>query len=64
MCSLNVNGLNNRLKRKKIFKELHRYKYDLCLIQETYSTVECEQMWKNEWGEVLFSRMAVVIPEE
>ena len=50
LCSLNVRGLRNGLKRRKIFQFLKAQKADIYLLQETHSTKEVERLWSNEWG--------------
>ena len=48
--SLNVRGLNNGMKRRKIFRYLKRQKADVCLLQETFCSKKTEFMWTSEWG--------------
>ncbi len=56
IMSFNVRGLNDRKKRRSIFKWIKQKKIDICLLQETYCTAKVENIWKNEWGgEILFS---------
>ena len=56
LVSLNVRGLNNFKKRKSVFSWLEKKKYDMILLQETYSTLDSEKVWKQEWkGPMLFS---------
>lgn len=50
LLSLNVRGLGNFKKRKTIFSWCKRQKADLIFLQETHSTKETENRWKNEWG--------------
>ena len=53
---LNVRGLNNRLKRKRIFGSLKRQKIDICFLQETHSDVTNSATWAGEWGgKILYS---------
>ena len=37
-CSLNARGLNQARKRRQLFRWLHKYKFDVIFLQETYST--------------------------
>lgn len=54
--SLNVRGLNDRKKRRPIFKWIKQKHVDICFLQETYCTSQVENIWKNEWGgQILFS---------
>ena len=56
LVSLNVRGLGDFKKRKMIFLWAKRQKADILLLQETHSTNNLEQQWKNEWGgEIIFS---------
>ena len=50
LLSLNVRGLNGEKKRQAIYNFIRKKKIDICFLQETYSSVECENVWKNEWG--------------
>ena len=50
IVSLNVRGLRNGLKRKKIFKMLKENKYDIICLQESYITENVAEIWKKEWG--------------
>ena len=47
--SLNVRGICNTLKRKKIFLWLKRQKCDIALLQETFLSRELENVISNEW---------------
>lgn len=54
--SVNIRGLNDRKKRRNVFRWVKKNKYDLCFLQETYSSQETECIWKNEWGgQIVFS---------
>ena len=54
--SLNVRGLNNKLKRQKIFRWIHNQKTDIAFLQESFSAKENEKLWANEWGgKIVFS---------
>ena len=46
---LNIRGLQNKNKRNRIFQYFKTKKYDVILLQETYSTLEDEHEWKKEW---------------
>ena len=47
--SLNVRGIRERLKRKKIFLWLNRQKCDIAFLQETFLTKDIEQTVSHEW---------------
>ncbi len=54
--SVNARGLNDKKKRRNLFRWVKLNKFDICLVQETYSTNEIENCWRNEWGgNILFS---------
>ena len=54
--SLNVRGINDKVKRMKIFRWLRNKKIDIAFLQETFSTKESEKQWTSDWdGEILFS---------
>ena len=48
--SLNIRGLQSYSKRKSVVTWLQRKKYDIVLLQETHSTIECEHVWRKEWN--------------
>ena len=56
ICSLNVRGLRDSIKRRKLFLWLRRKQFDIILLQETHSTKNDEILWGNEWGgKVIFT---------
>ncbi len=49
--SNNVKGLQDENKRRKIFYYLMNMKdANVCMLQETHSTLKNEQYWRAEWG--------------
>ena len=50
ICSLNVHGLGNYLKRKKTFKFLQDTMADITLIQETHAVKSTNHIWETEFG--------------
>lgn len=48
-----IGGASNK-KRRLIFNDLHNKKIDFALLQETHSTKEIENLWKNQWGGEIF----------
>ena len=55
IVSFNVNGISKELKRKIIFNKIADLNC-IAFLQETHSTVQTENIWKNEWpGKILFS---------
>lgn len=68
--TLNVNGLNNAVKRRAVFNLLRAKRGDAFFLQETHSTEKTGGMWKSEWGgDIAFAHgtsnargVAVLIP--
>ena len=54
ITSLNVRGLRDQSKRRSIFSYLKDQKSKLYFLQETYSEVNDEIIWRNEWGGKIF----------
>ena len=52
--SLNIRGINEAIKRRKLFRWLHNGKYDVIFLQETYSDKTIENVWRAEWGGNIF----------
>ena len=50
ILSFNVRGLNNKIKRIGFFEWLKSKHFDICFIQESFSTCEIEDTWRKEWG--------------
>ena len=50
ICSLNVRGLGNKYKRRKIFNWLKKKKFSIYFLQEVHNKKEVENMWSAEWG--------------
>ena len=48
IVSLNVRGLQNKKKRNRIIQYFKMKKFGVILLQETYSTLQDENKWKNE----------------
>ena len=54
ICSLNVRGLSNPLKRRETFRSLKMKKYGIFFLQEVHCTKEKESPWTSEWGFTAF----------
>ena len=52
LLTLNVRGLGNNNKRKKIFAWLQYYKPHIVLLQETHGTCDIEKIWKAQWPQM------------
>ena len=50
IASVNVRGLANYNKRRKMFHYFHQKELDMILLQETHSTKAMEKMWRSSWG--------------
>ena len=56
ICSLNVRGLGDRLKRRETFNWLRAKKFSIYLLQETHCSENTTATWSFEWGyKALFS---------
>lgn len=54
VCSYNVKGIRDSVKRRKVFYLMHHWKVDICLLQEVHCCLEDEKIWKSEWGGQVF----------
>lgn len=54
LCSINVRGIRDALKRKAIFLYCKKYKVDFFYFQETHAAPEDFSYWKNQWGDDLW----------
>ena len=51
IVSLNVRGVGDFIKRRKMFRFFKGKNADVCLLQETHSVNEDQnKQWGNEWG--------------
>ena len=56
IMSINIRGLNERKKRRKVFRWIKRSKVHICFIQETHSSAISERIWRSEWGrDIIYS---------
>ena len=56
ICSLNVRGLGERLKRRETYNWLRKKKFSIDLLQETHCSENTTATWSSEWGyKTLFS---------
>ena len=56
MCSLNVRGLGDRLKRREMFNWLRKKNYSIYMLQEVHCSENTISVWSAEWGyKTLFS---------
>ena len=54
ICTLNVNGIRNNMKRKSLFHKLKVEKYDIVCLQESHVTRNDVDQWEREWGGKIF----------
>ena len=58
IASLNVRGLQDNNKRKRIFQTFRNSKFDIILLEENHSTDEDVIPWKKDWiGRAFFSSL-------
>ena len=50
LCSLNVRGLRDLQKRRKVFKFLQTHDYDVITLQETHSVDTDTKEWELQWN--------------
>lgn len=56
LVSFNVRGLRSSDKRKALLLWITKQKSDIAFLQETYSTIKDDQLWRTQWkGNMLFS---------
>jgi len=48
--SLNVRGINGKVKRNAIFEWVRKKNLDVVMLQECYCIPETNQAWADEWG--------------
>ena len=54
VMTLNVRGLRNPVKRRSIFCFLKDQNCEAYFLQERYSELSDEIIWRSEWGGVIF----------
>ena len=54
LCSLNVKGLKNKLKRRSLFKYIKSKKMDIACLQEAHVIEKDVETWEKEWGGKIF----------
>ena len=50
ICTLNVKGLNNKLKRDQLLTYLKQQHVSICLLQETHLPSNNKHTYGDEWG--------------
>jgi len=48
--SLNIQGLNKSIKRRTVFRWLHKQSHHIIFLQESYCSKDLAPVWENEWG--------------
>lgn len=54
LCSMNVRGLRDSVKRKAVFLFCRSHNTDIIFLQETHSNIDDEKFWKSQWGDTIF----------
>ena len=54
LLSFNVRGIRSLEKRKALSIWLNKQKADIIFLQETYSSVEIENIWRTQWNGKMF----------
>ena len=54
IITLNVRGLNKSIKKRSIFRWLHKQNAHFYFSQETYSDEKLKDVWEAKWGEKIF----------
>ena len=54
LCNLNVRGIGDIKKRRKLFNYLKQVNYDIVTLQEVHSVVEEEELWRKQWHSDIF----------
>ena len=49
ICSLNVRGLGNKVKREQVFHWLKEQNFSICLLQETHLNSQFTDKWASGW---------------
>ena len=53
ICTVNIHGLRNPVKRKTFLRDLRKKTYDIICVQESYISDKDKDLWEKEWGGVL-----------
>ena len=51
LSTFHCRGMQDFVKRRKIFHYMRSIDSDIILLQETHSSINDEKFWKNQWGE-------------
>ena len=57
LLSFNTRGIGDSSKRREVFRWLKRYHRggnSIIMLQETHSTLKCEEIWQREWGSKIY----------
>ena len=54
LLSLDVRRIRSATKRRFLFTRLNERRYDIIFLQETYSIVDVEDIWRTQWRGKLF----------
>lgn len=54
--SLNVNGINDRIKRRMLFSDLKKYKRGIFCLQETHLQEAILPILRTQWGQRMIEK--------
>jgi len=54
IVTLNVRGLNKSIKRRSLFRWLHKQNAHFYFLQDTYSDEKLKAVWEAEWDGKIF----------
>ena len=63
ICSLNLRGLSNTLKRRETLRWLRMKKFSIFFLQEVRCTKVKEPLWSSEWGSSTLAAFQVLVQE-
>ena len=49
VISLNVRGMGDAVKKRRVYRYVKLHCADICLLQETHSASNKKTVWSNEW---------------
>ena len=51
LCTFNCRGLQDPVKRRKVFYYMRNIDSNIIFLQETHSDIKDEKFWNTQWGE-------------
>ena len=62
--SLNVRGINDKIKRLAIYNWIKQKQFDIFMMQECYCAKETCSTWEKEWGGTFFFWLKNIAEEQ